>query len=707
MIDSRGRSTDEAFEARLTPRWTGALALAWGAAVAAVAWPTLLANLEFYRSFGDPAYFGAIGGLIALAGAVLVHRKVRARIARFEPAALATAALAVCLFKEPAGTLTILAMAASALAVGRFVQRRLGLLTDSPVANVGLSGALGLGFMILAMMALGSAGLIGTAASAALLVAPGLLWRRSLIELWQDTATALRKWPSLSREGAWIPSIAVVSSIVFGSFTLAVALTPTISADGMRYHLPSAIYYAHSGWLLPVPGLTGSHLPQAVELLMTLVYGPGGLPAAQFVNPLFFLLSAPLVYSLTRACGFGREAGVLAVAMGACVPFVHWSGSVVKVDFAVPLFQLASLECFLRGKRQMRVNWLLAGLLFLALSVGAKLTAIYGAIPLVLLHGYLFFRLVSEKVRFKRFQISAFVVLALVIAPFWQYRAYLATHNPWYPFNAGLLVKNIPALTEDRPGPVASYLLYPWITHFRGRMSFEGASDNPAGLFLILFAPVWLLVRRRRSHSSERAYLFFAAAIYIYWGYMWAFLRYGIPLFLVLCALTSGRLSHLLHRGSRPLRGGITAGLIFCLLYSVAVTALYEINLPQLLYLSGRLSKREFLLQANRFYLSLEKLNEIAAPGERTLSIDNDAVLYAPDPALFTYVIRSRKATSAEQASEALIGQLVTGRYEYLIIPTASEENYLQELCVDCRFVSLHRDAYFQLYRVIAPTRAG
>ncbi len=49
------------------------------------------------------------------------------------------------------------------------------------------------------------------------------------------------------------------------------------------------------------------------------------------------------------------------------------------------------------------------------------------------------------------------------------------------------------------------------------------------------------------------------------------------------------------------------------------------------------MSEREFLLEANRDYAVLEKLSQIARPGERTFSIDNVSVLYAPDPALFTY----------------------------------------------------------------------
>jgi hypothetical protein len=557
--------SETAFEARLPPKWTTVFVFGWAVAVAVVAWPAFLTNLEIYRKLGTPVYYGAIAGLAVLAATVVLHRGIRRWTARFEPAVFATLALAVCFWMEPAAAATILGLTSSAFVIGRFAQHRLGLETDSPAADVGLCGALGLGALILAMMALGTAGLIGTWINAALLIVPCLLLRRSLAEVWRMAAQVPRSWREASNGDDWIPSIAVVSLAVFGGFTLAVALTPTISADGFRYHLPSAIYYADTGSLAPLPGLRGSYLPQAIELLMTLAYTLGGLSAAQFVNPLFFALCAPLIYALTRSCGFGRAAGILAVVAGTCVPFMHWSGSVVKVDLAVPLFQLASLGCFIRGRGSRNVNWLLAGLLFLALSAGAKLTAIYGTIPLGLLHVYLFFQLVSAKVRFRPAQIAALVLLVVVIAPFWQYRAYLAAGSPWYPFYAGVLVKNISPLEGPRPGPIEAYLQYPWITHFKGRMSFEGVSDNPAGIFLALFAPVWLLVRRRRANLAERACLFFAVASYLYWGFMWAFLRYAIPMFFILYALTAGRLIELRRESNRVLRRATAAGLVACL----------------------------------------------------------------------------------------------------------------------------------------------
>ena len=688
------------FEARLPKSWTTVLAFGWAAALSVVAWPAFLTNLESYRELGSLVYGATVAGLAALAAAVALHHWVRHWTARFEPAAFAAILLTACFWKEPTAAATILLFANSAFAIGRFAQRRLGLETDSPTADIGLCGALGLGALILAMMALGTAGLIGTEVDFVLLLAPCLLLRRTLAEFWRRAVQIQRSWRDFSAQDNWIASIAIVTLAVFAGFTLALTLTPTLSVDGLRYHLPSAVYYAETGSVAPLPGLRGSYLPQAIELLMTLTYTLAGLPAAQFVNPLFLVLCTPLIYALTRSCGFGRGAGVLAVVAGTCVPFVHWSGSAVKVDLAVPLFQLASLHCFIRGRRSKKVNWLLVGLLFLALSAGAKLTAIYGAIPLGLLHIYLFFQLVFAKVRFRFAQIAALVALVVVVAPFWQVRTYLAAGSPWYPMRTEALASRIPALIGERPGPIEAYLHYPWIVHFEGRMSLEGVSDNPAGVFLALFAPVWLFVRRRRANLAQRACLFFAFLTYLYWGFMWAFIRYAIPMFFIFYALTAGRVVELSRQSGRVLRTAITAGLIACLLFSVTVTARYEINMPQLLYLAGGLSKREFLLRANRFYASIEKLGRVARPGEQTLSVNNAAVLYAPDPVLFSYTYSLARTRAAKWARSRILKRLAEGEYRYLIIPTHVSESYLPAARRLRKLELIHEDAHFLLYRL-------
>lgn len=687
-------------ERRFSKRATVVVAIGWAIAVALVSWPAFLDNIEAYRKLGNAVYYGTIAGLFSLAAAVLVHHKLRRFSAQFEPAAVVVLVSLACFWKEPLASATIFLLANSAFAIGRFTQRRLALDTCSVAADIALCGSLGLGALILAMMALGTAGLISAWTAAILLLAPCFLLRDSLADVWRLATRMPRGWREFSAANHWLPSIAFMSFAVFGGFTLAVALTPTISADAIRYHLPSAIFYAETGSVAPVPGLSGSHLPQAIELLMALTYSLGDIAAAQFVNPLFLLLCAVLVYALTRACGFGRAAGVLAVVAGMCVPFVHWSGSVVKVDLAVPLFQLASLYCFIRGLRAKNVNWLLVGLAFLALSAGAKLTAIYGAVPLGLLHIYFFFRLVTERVRFRPAQIAALVVLVVVIAPFWQVRNYIAIGNPWYPMRSDLMTKNSPPLEGVRPGPIEAYFQYPWITHFRGRMSFEGASNNPAGVFLVLFAPVWLLMRRRRASFAERTCLFFAVLSYLYWGHMWAFLRYGIPMFLVVYCLTAGRVVEFSRRGGKGIQIGVSVGLLFSLLFSATVTARYEINLPQLKYLAGLISKRQFLVEANKDFPSVDKLNQVAEPGERTFSVDNLAVLYAPDPGLFTYAHSMIGTQWADRVQPRILKRLAERDYRYLILPARAAESFQPALSELYEMELLHEDERYLLFRI-------
>ena len=231
-------------------------------------------------------------------------------------------------------------------------------------------------------------------------------------------------------------------------------------------------------------------------------------------------------------------------------------------------------------------------------------------------------------------------------------------------------------------------------------MSFEGASNNPAGVFFVLFAPVWLLMRRRRASFAERTCLFFAVLSYLYWGYMWAFLRYGIPMFLVVYCLTAGRLVEFSRQGGRFVQIGVSVGLLFSLLFSATVTAQYEINLPQLKYLAGLISKREFLVEANKDFPSVDRLSQVAQPGERTFSVDNLAVPYASDPALFTYsqsVVGSRW-TERERAT--ILDQLAERDYRYLILPADAAESFQPALGELYEMELLHEDQRYLLFRI-------
>lgn len=681
------------FAARI-PR-TPALILGgvWAATAAALSWPDLLANLEFFKKPGPQFYTATVIGLAVAALAVPAYARIRRRsLWRFEPAFLALFAPLVCFLYEPKGTAVAGAYLVGAAAAGRYCKQKLGLETDSPIAEIGLSAALGLGLWTYAQIVLGVLNAYYWQTSLAMLVAAIVVFRNQIPPLWQAIRAALADWRKPDSSDSPLIALCFVFATILLALSLMVSLTPTISIDAITYHNASTLHYAVTHSLQPNLGSSGSIIPQGFEILMTGVYLLAGWPAAQFISPIFFAVTLLILYRLARECGLDRTAAFCGVVTAASPPFLHWACSVVKNDAAVACFQLAALYCFVRGRRFSNANWPLAGAFFLALSVGAKLTAIYAVAPLGLL---LLYGLARAKVnRRHMLALAAFVIFA---APFWQVRSYLAKGSLFYPFDTEQAVGSFPPLAgEERPIWVA-FPMQPWSVHFEGHRTFESVSDNPSGMFLVFFWPVWLFIKRKRPNAAERICLFFTGLYFLHWGYMGGYVRYGITIFLLLVALTVGRVVAFYRQRGPSARRSIEIAWTYTFLFALVVTMLLEVNAPQLRYLAGRISKVEFQREAVRFFPPLEYLSTVVGPDDLIFSLDNQARGYAPWPANYDYMTpRTRKRT---YTMDEIVERMKRKPYRYFIVPTELHEQYRERLESEFPVEFAYGDEHYTVYR--------
>ena len=140
----------------------------------------------------------------------------------------------------------------------------------------------------------------------------------------------------------------IVFAAVFLILALMVTLAPSVAYDSLRWHLPAARHYAAEHVLAPVPHMDYSVQPQAVEILMTLAHAAAGQPAAQMVNPTFFALTLLLAYAVARRCRIDPMAAVAGVVFAAAIPFLHWTGSIAKNDFALGVCPTERKSTFFR-----------------------------------------------------------------------------------------------------------------------------------------------------------------------------------------------------------------------------------------------------------------------------------------------------------------------------------------------------------------------
>ncbi|MCB1018414.1 MAG: glycosyltransferase family 39 protein, partial [Acidobacteria bacterium] len=415
-----------------------------------------------------------------------------------------------------------------------------------------------------------------------------------------------------------------------------------------------------------------------------------GQAAAQLIQPLCFaLMLGALGWTAARAGAspVARLSGVLTVA---ALPFLAWTGGVAKNDIPMALFQTLTLGCILAATGERRTHWLRLAVFFLAASFSVKATAMFGAVPLALL---LLWRL--RDVERKPREVLLWTATFALVAGVWPLRTYLLTGNPLYPAEISWAVESLrPNAMRPAEWRSIPYWKIPWTIHFDGTQAFESPSANPAGFFLWLFAPLWLVLRRREGSRAEALCLVFAWVYFFYWGSVWPVVRYAIVPLGLLMIFTMDRLvtaTALLPRGWRPVLVTITAlNGVACLLSAM----IFSVNAPQLALFAGRIGEQEYLRRAILPYPALEHLAQNWRPGDWTLGVGVTAAAYAPDPAKFDCERTADAVASAALAHDLLAG----GQYRFLMTSRPAGDAVLRDLPPHLVAQELYADAHYALY---------
>ena len=656
-------------------------------------------HVQYFSSPG-PQYYRLILGVIpGLAVAAFAYGLLRKRgLWRHEPLLFGAALLAGCLFYEPRSTVVILALWASAYAIGKFCLDRLGVVTESHAADISLCSAVGLALLTVAMFLLGLAGAYYFAVLAALVLVPCLVFFRRLKQLPLALREALDTWrgdPELTR----LPvGLAVAFAAVFMVCTMMLMLVPTINADSILFHFAEVGHYAEIHGLEPVPAMPYSYFPQGGEVLMTLAYILGGQAAAQMVNPLFFFLSILLLYALARHLKISRAATVMGLVAAASIPFLHWTGSSFKNDFLLALYQMGSLYCFLRNREQRRDHWIYIGVFLLASSFGVKHTAVFGAIPL----GLLYLTITWRRPRL----LAICFLIGLTFGFHWHARTYQLTGNPLYPRAAKDAGERVLPRQGARRSTAVLYLTYPWVIHFQGKKSFESPSDNPCGIFLVLFAPVALWVRRKRWNAAELICVFAVLLHLAYLGYVWLIIRYALVPFCILAMLTANRLMNFYESSGRLVKGSLLGAVAYSFLFALLPTMITEINSPQLLYFAGRLDGEQYLEKTMRYQPSIRYLWDSVPHDAVILSINNSARGYAPSPSRFHFVAARGRTQNVVRTTYSYMSKY---DYDYAVVPTMMSRIFREMVADRYEAEAEHTDPEYTVFRLrgIADTEDG
>ena len=653
----------------------------WLAAMVGYSVRPLLDNFEVAASvdprlaWGAPTFL-AVASLVAAGYSWLRQRSLW----RYEFILIGSATAAACLIREPLGTIVAGIIVGAAFALGRAVLQRLGIgrdwklfsngsryrsdaITDdvravgyaNAVEELVFSTSVGLGLFACGLFVVGMAGLLGPEALGVMLVGVGITTRHHVRPAFECLTQLNHSWKQCDRLRSPLIGLATPFGGLFVVFLLMVTLAPSISLDGMLFHISDVLRFLDNGDFTAMPSQAYTYYPKDAEALFTLAWAFGEEPAASFINPAFFLLALLATFAILRSCEITRRDALFAVIVVATIPFLHFTGSIVKNDLQVAAFQLASLLAYFKSRQKQDEAWLIAGVFLLAMSFGVKHTAAFGALPL----GLLFLSASWRKPKL----LAKLILIGIVFGFHWHVLTFVRIGNPVHPWTAGHTVRQWPSMANfARPPLWMTYLAYPWITHFAGQATFESPSQNPMGLFIALLAPAWLLTRRtRRTH--ETACLFVCGVCYLFWGYIWGFVRYAIPMVMLLGAFTAGRFGAYFDGGGRLFRVTAHAALLYGFCFGVWPTVFAEVNFPQVRYFTGQTDKHGYLTEAAVFIKSTDYLGKVWKPDDLVLSVQIPAAAHSPDPSRFHHVVPGRGEVEKARV------KISEHRYTYAIGP--------------------------------------
>jgi 4-amino-4-deoxy-L-arabinose transferase-like glycosyltransferase len=401
-------------------------------------------------------------------------------------------------------SLLVLTLALAAI-WGSRIGRWLGVAFEPGLEQWTLSTVLGLGLLGTVVLGLAAIGGLYRWVGYLLLLTLGLAalpWQSpersaggEMRRLWRWLASGLRQFRSGSF--SWL----CLYSSVIGLLALGLALLPPTAWDALAYHLQGPRLYVEAHRLLAVPENFYLNWPAQVEMLFTWGLLLKGDVLAQLFHWAFWVLSAGLVYALTRRAV--DECGARwATALWASVPLASSLAGWPYVDLGLTAFVLAAVYSFVQWTESERLSWLTLSALFAGLAIATKYTAAVWLATLVLLFIYHAWRRHRRSVGWIAAHGAMYLGIASLFGLPWLLKTWIVTGNPIYPFLFGGVqwnpIRNA-SLTLGGHGyssNLSDYVTLPWLLTVLG-IRGTGAFDATIGPLMLCLAPLALLIKGR------------------------------------------------------------------------------------------------------------------------------------------------------------------------------------------------------------------
>ena len=401
-------------------------------------------------------------------------------------------------------------------ALGRRILLLLGVASAgaTPSERGVLAVALGAGMLQFVPMLLGAAGLLSVSACRIALGVLLVLLGRDMLDLVRRTWAALRLEAAngLLRE-RWVRVwLVVLAPAVL--VALAKALTPTLDADGLAYHLTAPKRWLESGWLHYLPTYVPTHTPMGADMLFVLGLSVAGDTATKVTHFGLGLFAALATYQVgARLSGpvVGPVVGMAAATLLLVGPshLTTLLGN-AYTEGAICLALVASLLACVLWLKEPHAAWLKTAGLLVGIAVSFKLTAVLFAVALVgvvalaiLLGGDASQPLGARLSRSLTTCLKLSLFVAIPVVP-WLIRAAVLTGNPIFPLAAGLIpTRDFAASLGESYSHYNRYLS--WGTSMGASLTIDQRRLLLMGVaagMTVLAAVVWFMLRSRVARAA-------------------------------------------------------------------------------------------------------------------------------------------------------------------------------------------------------------
>jgi len=457
--------------------------------------------------------------------------------------------------------------------------------------------------------------------------------------------------PKLKKTGkpsgtGWVKVLLLILLAILIISIIILSCVPPVSKDALVHHLAIPKLYLKHGGMYEIPAMPFSYFPMNLDLLYLIPLSFGNDIAPKFIHLCFALLTAWLIFSFLKPRS-NTVYALLGVIFFLSIPIIVKLSITVYVDLGLIFFSTASLLLLLKWIEDgFRLRFLLFSALFCGLAAGTKYNGLITLFLLTLFVPFLYSRYVpnSKPGFFKAagYGILFFSVALLVLSP-WMIRNYLWTSNPLYPlydhlFNPqnGLSQQTVDLFTYRKTIYGETWwqiALLPVRVFFQGQDGNPQYFDGKLNPFLLLF-PLLAFYRIKDDSQAVRnekkmllAYvILFFATVFFSSGMRIRYISPIIPPLVILSIFGVKKIVELVSIvEAKHTRQIGFAALFLIVSFSLCLNARYMFTqyryVGPITYLSGRVSREQYIERYRREYPVLRYINKNLHPNAKILFI--------------------------------------------------------------------------------------